>query len=375
MSKSKFKVVTKIVGKQPATTITFNNQQLTDVISQLPDGEERRIFETALEAAREKKVNHDRQIRLNTNLSIESLTPIGWMMVGEHSPLAYGAIREGDFRLDEVNGEKGWVFGPPGAFDREAAETIVMRNVTQAGVMSEVHQVYRVLDPVDRETAIRQAGELEAEWRASLPKKSLPAKVMFPGPDGEMEYRFTREEWPNFYTEEIFARFPEGAKAAYSQNTGWAPSIAAKFNDEVLSEPYRVYVYECDAEYSVITKYSKIGREFAGYGWHVRERILDHVQGYYQRHLMSGPYDCIIGKVWVAALQPGQKPHNGRILVNGQIKYPDYSADTCFPLATREKAMEAALLLAHKDNENSEQSMPDVIPLPHFQDSEPLLAA
>lgn len=90
---------------------------------------------------------------------------------------------------------------------------------------------------------------------------------------------------------------------------------------------------------------------------------------------MSGPYDCIIGKVWAAALQPGQKPHNGRTLVKGQIKYPDYSADTCFPLATREKAMEAALLLAHKDDENSEQSMPDVIPLPHFQDSEPLLAA
>lgn len=372
MPKSKFKVVTKIVGKQPATTITFNNQQLADIISKLPDGEERQVFETALEAAHEKKKIHDWQIRINTNLSIESLAPIGWMMVGEHSPLAYGAIREGDFRLDEVNGEKGWVFGPPGAFDREDPETVVMRNVTQAGVMSEVHQIYRVLDPVDRETAIRQAEELETEWRAKLPKKGLPPKVRLPGPDGEMEYRFTREEWPNFYTEEIFALFPEGAKAAYNQNTGWAPVIAAKYNDEVLSDPYRVYVYECDAEYSDTRHHDG---QITRYGWHVRQRILDHSQGYYERHLMSGPYDCIIGKVWAAVLQPGQKPHNGRTMVNGQIKYPDYSENTCFPLETREKAMEAALLFSREDGEDYDQSMPDVIPLPHFQDSEQLLVS
>lgn len=372
MPKSKFKVVTKIVGKQPATTITFNNQQLEDIISHLPKGEYRHVFENALEAARAKKIKHDWQIRMNTNLSIESLAPLGWMMVGDHSPLAYGAIRDGDFRLDEVNGEKGWVFGPSGAFDREDPETIVIRNATQACIMSELHQIYRALDPIDRATAIRQAEELVIEWRANLPKKVLPPKVMLPGRDGEMEYKFSREEWPNFYTKEILALFPEGAKSAYNQNTGRGPTIVAKFSDEVLSDPYRVYVYACDAEYSQI---AHPDGQIIGYGWHVRQRVLDYAQGYDRPQLMDGPYDCIIGKVWAAALQPGQKPHNGRILVKGQIKYPDYSAGTCFPLETREKAMEAAHLLAHQDGENSEQSMPDVIPLPHFQDSDLLLAA
>lgn len=337
------------VGKGGRTVIaTFPTEALRSIVAGMDAGKERDALAQALAEADRTATECGTEERLDTPLSIEGLAPLGWMLAGSHSPLAYGAVRQGDFR-QEPDGR--WSFGPPGGFDRQDDGTVVMHDATQAGVMSQEHSVYRLLDPTpNASAAIADALRLEAEWRRELPaKRRRPRKL-----DDKMGVN--RRDWHRYMLEEDLDGMPEGARISRGRGHYDNPTGSWRVSDIVhkRADHVSVYAFRCDAVLRPVRIH--VGGNLGGatrtgeYRWTVGYREYDPSFDSMRPRPLTGPYDCVIGGVWSVH-------HNGRIEWDQAMALPQISTrwnsggvdrrdNIAFPLASKAEADAAVQVFA-----------------------------
>lgn len=372
---SKAKTKAKIGNNGRNIVVTFPIDRIRALLPTLPDGDERLLIETLITQADEARAAVAREDRLRKPLSIESLTPVGWMLTGTHSTLAYGAVRCGDFRLES---DGTWAFGPPGAFEREADDVTIMQGAAQGGVMSEEHFVFRLLEPTtDLNAAIRGAIRLETEWRSELPRNRRKPKAMLEGGKyGRLQSGGSRDSWILDMEEADLEGLPEGARISPRREVYMPCDSGWRLKDVVMESAARVSItaFQCDAALRPMSICAGASISFDNrtheYRWSVATREFD--PGYDTRRPkpLTSPYDCVLGKVWAVS-------HNGRIdgqtaarltrisLGNGTGSY-DRPDNKAFPLATREDAdvAVASFAVALGMTEGELVAMPAVIPEP-----------
>ena len=324
--------------------VTFARTTLEALIDQLPEGAIRIELEQGLAEAVTNGATAARETRLDARLSIESLSMVGWMMTGDHSRVAHGAIREGDFRFVETTGRRadsGWECGPPGAFDREPDGVRVLRGAAQAAVFSEVHCAYRMLAPTtDRAAAIAAAIALEIKWRAALPPKPIrPAAVPNPG--------IRSDQWPMFRRECDLAAYPEGA-FLYGMARPTADTALGQGNveDEKVAENdqgFHVSIYPCEAVLRPLRTFDPAlnACRTSGMRWCVGTREAPRFGS--DRRVLDGPYDLVAGSVWAAYSNAAPTPSWH---VGGQINMPDPGPREAIALTSRDEALKAAMGIA-----------------------------
>lgn len=339
-------------GRTVNATIPF--EMLDDLIGQLPEGPVRRQFEEARDTACTRRGTAGREGRLETPLSIESLSRVGWMLVGEHSRIAHGAIREGDFRhVDKPRHRNGggWECGITGAFDRDPEGTVILRDAVQVGVFSEKHGVYLLLPPTtDRAAAIASAEALEREWRDALPTKVQDGVGWGPGP-----------------------HYPEGAMS-WRLPPPTAQGIDSMHDDEAIyrgEDRRHVSIYQCEA---VLRPARRIDRETNrpetfGMRWCIGRRSGTH-------NVLSGPYNLVVGAVW--AVYTNAKP-TPSWHVNSQVFMQDPSDVQMMGVLDRESALEAARIMAVRHGfidgtADDVTAAVAIAPLPQFNQDLPLAA-
>lgn len=367
---TKPKMRVKVSGNGANVVATIPLERLRALLPSLPEGDDRRILEDALAAADLVRAERVREDRLEMPLSIESLIPMGWMLAGAHSSLAYGAIRRGDFRREP---DGAWTFGPSGAFDREDAETVVMRDAVQAGVMSETHWVYLLLEPAaDQAAAVADALRLQAEWLRALPKKRRKPKLLAD------EKGMYHSDWPAYLTDDDLEGMPEGARISRGRGAYEHPSAAWRVTDIVhkRDDHAAVCAFQCDAVLRPVKVYTggnlNIGAatRTTEYRWAVGRRDYDPSFDTSRPAALTGPYDCVLGSVWSVH-------HNGRIDWQKAMALPQISTgrhsggvdrrDNCvFPIARREEADVAITNFAAALGmiETQMRPMPDTLPVP-----------
>lgn len=320
---------TRVKAASDGRTVTavYPTSVLRGLLRFMPGGAERTMLEAALAEADATRAAIAAEDALDAPLSIESLAPLGWMLVGEHSRIAYGAIREGDFR-HEADGT--WTFGPPGAFDRTRGPQTILRAFAQPGVMSPLHGVYLLAPPAaDRKAAIARAAAMEAEWRSKLPAKPQASHGLMDGmPEG--------------------ARIDEGrmgARPAWaSANVGDVVRRSGEAADGVIT----VSMFRCDAVLRpVIVAGAGARTTTTGHRWSVARREHDpRFDPPGARRDLSGPRDCVVADVWAIV-------HNGSIdaegqprMAHGATRFRDDAGREAFPLATADEAQAAVLRFA-----------------------------
>jgi hypothetical protein len=360
----------KVSGNGANVVATIPLERLRALLPSLPEGDDRRVLEEALGEADVVRAERLREDRLETPLSIESLIPMGWMLAGTHSGIAYGAIRRGDFRR-ETDGA--WTFGPPGAFDRDDAGTTVMRNAVQAGVMSEAHSVYLLLEPTPSQAAaVAGALRLQAEWLRDMPAKRRKPKALAD------ERGMRHSDWPAYLSEKDLEGLPEGARISRDRGAYDHPSAAWRVTDIVHKRDDHVCVctFRCDAVLRPVKVYT-LGNLNIGtatrtveYRWAVGRRDYDPNFDTHRPAALTGPYDCVLGSVWSV-------DHNGRIGRDEAVALPHISTgrnsgsvdrrdNVVFPITSREDAevaignFAAALGMV----EGPMRPMPDTVPAP-----------
>lgn len=349
-------------------SVTFPRDALAEIARGMAPGPMRTQIEQAVARADDYSGRTSDEARLETVLSIESLAQVGWMMTGDHSPLAYGAIRQGDFRRVELGAGSGWEFGPPGAFDREPNGVPVLKDAVQAGVMSETHHAYRLLDPtVDQESAVDAAERLAAEWRSALPpKRKRPVGL---DPDGctrdALRHRVARQQWDSYYGDADMALLPDGARLSRGRERIWSGAgvLHTLPEDE---RPHRVgtrpdgtsvTIYQFEAVLSPDVRVDPErgrGRTF-GMAWAFGRRDHDPRFEPARGHKpFDGPYHCVLGRVWTAV-------HNHVARLHA------FERDDVDVYATREQALAAADVHAHKLGILDEAPRaPTTIPVPDY---------
>lgn len=358
------KLTAKPSRKGDKVVVTFPTQRLRSIAATLPEGEDRTALLKAVDEAETLKSDIAREMRLETALSIESLSPLGWMIVGTHSSIAYGAIREGDFRLDEAEGRRGWVHGPSGAFDREPEGTTIMRGAVQAGVMSESTAFYLLEEPtMDRTKAISQALSLETAWRAILPATSSRPEMLI----RDAEQGFTpiaRTQWPHYYTREEVGLPDEARKAGIRMGVGNATLPTERDGPIHSSGNIAIHMFHCDAMLRPEIVCDRLSTRIStrGMAWETSTSRWNN------RHpICDGPYDCVLGKVWAVLDATPRRWNGGPTLCQ---THNSGSADNrdrqVFPLATREEALTAARNLAIREGalKGDETQMPETIAVP-----------
>lgn len=343
----KAKIGVKIGANGKRIVATFPVDRLRGLLASIPEGEDRTVLEEALAQADEIRATQAQENRLNTPLSIESLIPLGWMLAGEYSTLAYGAVRMGDFR-DEGDGH--WAYGPAGAFDREDDGVRVMRGAIQAGVMSEKHAVYRLGEPTtNTKAALEQALAMEADWREQLSPK--------------------RNE---------LADLPEGAIVSPGRNLYGTHTYQWRIGDNIYTSEIGVNVrqFECDA----VLNACFIGHELSlrggtgiartrEYRWDIGRRAHDpKYDGTRKPRPLSGPYDCVLGKVWAAthnAPLPNSEYAKLPSLITRNSSTYDRRDNIVFPLPTEADANIASSNFAIQLGiiEGSQSEMPSTLPV------------
>lgn len=372
---SKAKTRVKIANGGRNIVLNFPMARLREILPSLPQSDERTLIEQALVDIDANAIAAAREVRLNTVLSIESLAPLGWMLTGTQSALAYGAIREGDFRCE---GKDGWTYGPAGAFDREADVVVVMRGAVQAGVMSEKHGVYRLLEPTtDRQQAVDDAMGLEAEWLRALPAKMRKPKAL---PENEAKGMSSRDQ--RCYMDICdLEGLPDGATLAYGR-AHYSSSSAPRRAEDVVHESQNdhngavaVSVYCCDAALRPIVISENVSSRVYGRTGEYRWTAVRHYDPSYDgpnRIPLTTPYDCVLGNVWSVS-------HNGpidwskipledrqRIVIGMNATTFDRRDHEMFPLATKAEADVAAMNFAMKWGiiVGEMRPMPNIMPLP-----------
>ena len=349
---AKSSIRTRVPASGATIGVTMPYQMLEAFTQTIQHGEVRTALEQALRIADENRAVSAVESRLDTILSIESLAPLGWMMVGEHSPIAYGAVRTGDFRLATCEGRTGWEFGPSGAFDREGDDVVIMRGATQAGVMSEKHCAYHLAPPVqDRQTAVDGAAALEKVWRTTLPHKTTP----------------------------LWTRATHLAKLVGDvQVTSGARHIVRDIStmrrreDEMLrGRTGNVHVFPYDARLASVTRYDGQRNLLSttGMGWTFARYRRDPGDEH-DVHLLDGPYDCLMAGVWAAASDAGyQSDALARETMNGQR--PPRPLEHA-PLADGDEALEAARNIAARIDATGarvDDDPPSTVAIPDFGNS------
>ena len=367
---SKSRTKAKVSGNGANVVATIPLERLRALLPHLPEGDDRRILEDALATADVVRVERAREDRLEMPLSIESLIPMGWMLAGTHSGIAYGAIRRGDFRR-EPNGE--WTFGPSGAFDREDAAVTIMRNAVQAGVMSETHSVYLLLEPTaSQATAVADALRLQAEWLRDMPAKRRKPKAL------AGEKGMYHSDWPAYLREDDLEGLPAGARISRGRGAYDHPSAAWRVTDIVhkREDHMSVCAFRCDAVLRPVKVYTggnlNIGAatRTVEYRWAVGRREYDPSFDTHRPAGLTGPYDCVVGSVWSVH-------HNGRIGWDRAMALTHISTgrnsggvdrrdNSVFPIASKDEADVAianfAIALGMIDGQA--RPMPDTVPVP-----------
>ena len=367
---SKPRTRAKVSGNGANVVATIPLERLRSLLPSLPEGDDRRVLEDALASADLVRAERVREERLEMPLSIESLIPMGWMLAGTHSALAYGAIRRGDFRREP---DGAWTFGPPGAFDREDAGTVVMRNAVQAGVMSETHWVYLVLEPTaDQAAAVADALRLQAEWLRILPKKRRKPKLLAD------QKGMHHGDWPAYLSDDDLEGMPEGARISRGRGAYDHPSAAWRITDIVHERDDHVSVcaFRCDAVLRPVKVYTGANLNIGAatrtteYRWAVGRREYDPSFDTHRPAALAGPYDCVVGSVWSVH-------HNGRIDRSGATALPyistgrnsggvDRRDNTIFPIAGKDEADVAVANFAAALGmvERQMRPMPETVPVP-----------
>lgn len=373
---SKAKTRVKFSNNGRNVVANFPIERLRTILPTLPPGEERQLLEAALLEADEAKALQAREARLAAPLSIESLIPLGWMLTGSHSSLAYGAVRQGDFRQED---DGRWAYGPTGAFDREEEGTVVMRDAIQAGVMSEEHFVYRLLEPTtDSHTAIADAMGLEREWLRDLPRKCRKPRAMLEGGVfGHEAKGMSRLDWLRYMDKKDLEGLPEGARFSGGRqhyrpsDYFWRPTDVVHHSERNLTTS----VFRCHAALRPVMvcmgSSIQLQNRTAEYRWTVVREYDPSYDGMRPRALTT-PYDCVLGKVW-AATHNGQLPWTqtagmAQINTGGGGESTDRRDNQAFPLATKEEADIAANSFAVTLGiiEGEAGPLPETIPAPEM---------
>lgn len=371
----KAKTRVKLAAAGRNVVATFPIERLRAILPSLPEGDERKLLEEALAKADERQVAQKREERKSRLLSIESVIPFGWMLTGDASTLAYGAIREGDFR-HEADGS--WTFGPPGAFDREDDGVEVLRDAAQGGVMSEEHGVFRLEAPTrDRHEAIDAAIRLEADWRASLPARLAKPRMLLDGGCFRLGGKgMHRTEWYGYMREEDLADLPEGARIA-SPRGFYRPGFNWHVEDIVHGGEDRpvACVYRCDAILRPRHTYDETGGYHSftlDHRWMAGAREYDpRYDGRWTPAATDGPYDCLLGSVWVALHNDfaGRVPGGVQLVTGRNTGTIEYPGNDRFPLASRADAEAVAwnYAIALELVEGDRKPEPPTIAAPDFE--------
>lgn len=369
---SKPRTRAKVSGNGANVVATIPLERLRALLPSLPEGDDRRVLEDALGTADLVREERRREDRLEMPLSIESLIPVGWMLAGAHSDIAYGAVRRGDFRRES---DGGWTFGPAGAFDREDADTIVMRDAVQAGVMSEMHSVYRLLEPTTSQAeAVAGAMRLQTEWLREMPAKRRKPKALAD------EKGMRHSDWPAYLSVEDLEGLPESARISRGRGFYDHPSSSWRVTDIVHKREDHVSVcaFRCDAVLRPVKVYTAANLNIGAatrtveYRWAVGRREYDPSFDTHRPAALTGPYDCVIGNVWSVH-------HNGRIDWSKAMALPhiatgpnsggvDRRDNSVFPIASREDAdiAIASFAAALGMIDGPMPDMPDTVPVPEM---------
>ena len=334
----KTKIKTKVSSYGRNLSLIMTASRFAALAELLPeDSEERIAIEQMIKDATKRKSDDELKARLSQPMSNETLTRFGWTLLSDERNLVNAGIRQGSFRLDGHEQRSGWVFGPEGAFDREAEDKVVLRKGWQAGVFCEKHSAYLLGEPRENEAEARQeAQDMLERWGKEVP---ITLKRILGMP------RTSEEGHPDL---------PEGAMQYYG-NVPSRPSMLAHSVRALDDKPLykrdnhrRVDVIQFDARltnanYDILKlpEWSLGAREYNP-KWDAHAYIF------------SGPLDCILGKVWGAVANTNPQSYHG--------------VSESFPYDNKTIAEDAAKAIAIENSfiEEKDFPRPDVMPIPGF---------
>lgn len=307
-------------------------ERMDELLNVLPEGELRDLLIAGTETADERARIISREKRLDTSLSHESLTIFGWELIGDESPIAFAAMRRGDFRCAVVDGVAGWECGPSGAFDRDPEGTRIIHDAIQVGVFSERQIAFRLLDPThDEGGAVTEIVELTRHWHQALKHMRRPTHDIY---DTERA--------------KALLELPEGARALrYHVRHGDAALRYARNEDEVLHgsrSMHHISIFPCEAVMRPSRTFDEsCGRAlFTGLTWCVGRREPDPRYAHHDgRSLLDGPCDIVMGSSWAVWTN---KP-NGRLTRQGNLVDVAHPSDSV-GIRTREEAIQEAADMA-----------------------------
>lgn len=333
MSKTILK--TKVANYGKTVAITMDPDSLLKIAEQLPEDSREGKFLRDAHAEALKRAKEDALMdRYKKLFSRETLARFGWNMLEEQHALIRAGLRHGDFRYNQE--VQSWTFGPAGAFDREPAETIVMKNAWQPGVFSEKHAAYRMESPMLNQTAAHEMAEsMLDEWINTYPLKAKFEDI-----------HFAKK-----------VKLPEGGKLHH----GGAPMGATM-----------VYHLITNKENEFEPVFGEAGRGLYVVKFNVR-LIYDHgisimtpptwgvsYELIKTSSVFDGPFDCVYAGIWGFGADFADCTPKG-----GLIKYE------AFPYPAQEQALEAARNMAISLGmiEGEAGPLPEKMPSPDFENA------
>jgi hypothetical protein len=332
MARKKKPIRIRVAPSGATVGLVLPRERMDELLSVLPEGELRDLLIGGTETADERAriISHEK--RLDTSLSHESLAVYGWDLIGDESPIAFAAMRRGDFRYAVAEGVAGWECGPSGAFDRDPEGTRIMRGAVQVGVFSERQIAFRLLDPThDADGAVAEIVALARHWHQALKHMRRPSHEIY---DTERA--------------KALLELPEGARALrYHVRHGDAALRYARDGDEVLHgsrSMHHVSIFPCEAVMRPSRRFDEAcGRAlFTGLTWCVGRREPDPRYAHHDgRSLLDGPCDIVMGSSWAVWTN---KPNGGLTRRGNPVDVAHPSDSVGMP--TREEAVQQAADMA-----------------------------